>query len=262
MKWQSNLFRLLGSYADIGKNFNPEVGSVRRTGRRIIHTEMGLSARLQQERSVGSFIRDIFPLLISDYTMLPDGQTEVKLLRPQLEIKFQDGGGIETQYIQNFKRADRRPCSIRLPRGDYRFNELRVRYFTDKSKVLSVETQYKKCDLLMAEKRTLTVGWKLQPSARFNIRGDYARNKIELLDGSIATYEVGLQMKFTLSPRMFLNALVRYNSDKGQVDSHIRFHLIHRPSNDLFFVYNQQQDIERERTDRVLALKYTHLFSF
>ena len=262
MKWQSDLFRLLGSYSDIGENFNPEVGSVRRTGRRIIHTEMGLSARLQQERSVGSFIRDIFPLLISDYTILPNGQTEVKLFRPQLEIKFQDGGGIETQYIQNFKRADRRPCAIRLPKGDYRLNELRVRYFTDKSKVLSVETQYKKCDLLMAEKRTLTVGWKLQPSAQFNIRGDYARNKIELLDGSIATYEVGLQMKFTLNPRMFLNALIRYNSDKSQFDSHIRFHLIHHPSSDLFFVYNQQQDIERERTDRVLALKYTRLFSF
>ena len=262
MKWQSNLFRLLGSYSDIGKNFNPEVGLVRRTGRRIIHTEMGLSARLQQERSVGSFIRDIFPLLISDYTILPNGQTEVKLLRPQLEIKLQDGGGIETRYVQNFKRADRRPYAICLPKGDYRFNEFQVRYFTDKSKVLSVETQYKKCDVLMAEKKTLTVGWKLQPSTRLNIRGDYVRNKIELQDGFVATYEVGLQMKFTLSPKMFLNALIRYNSGKTQVDSHIRFHLIHRSSSDLFFVYNEQQDIEQERTDRVLALKYTYLFDF
>jgi len=93
-------------------------------------------------------------------------------------------------------------------------------------------------------------------------QSDYARNNIELQDGSFATYEVGLQMKFTLSPEMFLNALIRYNSDKTQVDSHIRFHLIHRPSGDLYFVYNEQQDIERERTDRVLALKYTHLFRF
>ena len=92
--------------------------------------------------------------------------------------------------------------------------------------------------------------------------GDYVRNKIESQDGSSATYEVGLQMKFTLSPGMFLNALIRYNSDKTQVDSHIRFHLIHSPSSDLFVVYNEQQDIERKRTDRVLALKYTRLFNF
>ena len=262
MKWQSNLFRFLGSYSDIGKNFNPEVGAVRRTGRRIIHAEMGLSARLQQERSVGSFIRDIFPLLISDYTILPTGQTEVKLFRPQLEIKFQDGGGVETQYIQNYKRADRRPCAIRLSRGDYRFNEFRVRYFSDKSNVLSVDAQCRKCDVFTAEKTTLAVGGKLQPSSRLNIRGDYARNNIELLDGSFATYEVGLQIKLTLSPRMFLNALIRYNSDKNQVDSHIRFHLIQSPSSELFFVYNETQVIERERTDRVLALKYTRLFYF
>ena len=83
-----------------------------------------------------------------------------------------------------------------------------------------------------------------------------------MLDGSFATYEVGLQIKLTLSPRMFLNALIRYNSDKNQVDSHIRFHLIQSPSSELFFVYNETQDIERERTDRVLALKYTRLFYF
>ncbi len=262
MKWQSDLFRFLGSYSDIGKNFNPEVGVVRRAGRRIIHIEIGLSARLQQERSLGSFIRDIFPLLITDYTILPTGQTEVKLFRPQLEIKLQDGGGIEAQYIQNFKRSDRRPCGIRLSTGDYRFNEFQVQYFTDKSKVLSVETRYKKCNVFMAEKQTLTVGGTLQPNARFSLRGDYARNNIELLDVSFATYEVGLQMKFTLSPRMFLNSLIRYNSDNSQVGSHLRFHLIHGPSNDLFFVYNEQQDIERERTDRVLALKYSRVFNF
>ena len=33
-------------------------------------------------------------------------------------------------------------------------------------------------------------------------------------------------------------------------------------ASDLFIVYNEQQDIERERTDRVLALKYSRLFHF
>ena len=31
MKWQSNLFRFLGSYSDIGKNFNPEAPPARET---------------------------------------------------------------------------------------------------------------------------------------------------------------------------------------------------------------------------------------
>ena len=257
MTWQSNLLRVLGSYSDIQENFNPELGSVRKTGRRIIHAEMGLSARLQEERN--SFIRDIFLLLISDYTILPNGETEVKLLRPRIEIEFQDGGGFETQYIQNFKRSEKKPCSISLPAGDYRFNEFEARYFSDKSRVLSVDTKYKTCDVSIAKKSTLTVAGRLQPSTRINISADYARNNIELQDGSLATYEVGLQTKFTFSPRLFLNVLIRYNSEKGQFDSHIRLRLIHHTSSDLFFVYNQQHDIQKERTDRVLALKYTYL---
>ena len=261
MKWQSNLFRFLASYSDIQKNFNPEVGSVRRPGRKIIHAEFGLSSRLQQESNVGSLIRDVFPLLIADYTILANGETEVKLFRPQLDIKFQDGGAFQTQYAQNFKRADRKPCGIRLPAGDYRSNEFQVRYFSDKSEILSVDARYKKCDLFTAEKTTLNLGGKLQPSTRFSLSADYTRSNSELQDGSFATYDVGLRMKYTFSPRMFVNALIRYNRDKDQVDSHIRLRLLHSPSSDLFFVYNEQQAVQEESTDRVLALKYTYLFT-
>ena len=80
MKWQSNVFRFLASYSDIQKNFNPEVGSVRRPGRKIIHAEFRLSSRLQQESNVGSLIRDVFPLFIADYTVLPNGETEVQFV--------------------------------------------------------------------------------------------------------------------------------------------------------------------------------------
>ena len=65
-------------------------------------------------------------------------------------------------------------------------------------------------------------------------------------------------MKYTFSPRMFVNALVRYNRDKGQVDSHIRFRLLSSPTGGLFFVYNEQQDVQNKSTDRVVAFKYTY----
>ena len=156
------------------EEFQPRGGSVRRPGRKIIHAEFGLSSRLQQESNVGSLIRDVFPLFIADYTVLPNGETEVQLFRPQLEIEFQDGGAFQTQYAQNFKRADRRPCGIPLPAGDYRSNEFQVRYFSDKSEILSVDARYKKCDVFTAEKTTLTLGGKLQPFTRFSLSADYA----------------------------------------------------------------------------------------
>ena len=55
-----------------------------------------------------------------------------------------------------------------------------------------------------------------------------------------------------------MNALVRYNRDKGQVDSHIRFRLLSSPTGGLFFVYNEQQDVQNKSTDRVVAFKYPY----
>ena len=107
-------------------------------------------------------------------------------------------------------------------------------------------------------KNALTLGGKLQPSTRVSLAADYTRSNSELQDGSIATYDVGLSMKYTFSPRMFVNALVRYNRDKGQVDSHIRFRLLSSPTGGLFFVYNEQQDVQNKSTDRVVAFKYTY----
>ncbi len=108
-----------------------------------------------------------------------------------------------------------------------------------------------------AEKTTLTLGGKLQPSTRISLAADYTRSNSELRDDSFATYDVGVSMKYTFSPSMFVNALVRYNRDKGQVDSHIRFRLLSSPTSGLFFVYNEQQDVQDKSTDRVLAFKYT-----
>ena len=66
-----------------------------------------------------------------------------------------------------------------------------------------------------------------------------------------------------VSPRMFLTALFQYNSDIRKVSSNLRFNFIHRPLSDLFVVYNERRAVSDQReVDRILSLKYTHLFEF
>ncbi|OFW09274.1 MAG: hypothetical protein A3H27_03700 [Acidobacteria bacterium RIFCSPLOWO2_02_FULL_59_13] len=91
---------------------------------------------------------------------------------------------------------------------------------------------------------------------------DYERNNIQLREGSFATDLVTMRVAYSFNPRMFLNALIQYNSDTNQVSSNIRFRLIHRPLSDLFIVYNEQRDNQRDLTDRTITLKYTYLFDF
>ncbi|MBI4465126.1 MAG: carbohydrate binding family 9 domain-containing protein [Acidobacteria bacterium] len=267
--WQNNLIRYVGMYSDAQPNFNPEVGFVRRPGRRILHNELGLRPRLRRNTRWGSVIREFFPLVISDYAILPNGDTETKLLQSRLRIEFQDGGNFETQYTQNFERT-LRPFEIRrhptdpvlIPAGDYRFNQFQVSYTSNPSKSLAGEIRYGTGDFYSGEKRTWNLAGKVQLSYRFSAQLDYERNDIDLREKSFSTDLVGLNLDYSFNPRTFLNALIQYNSETHQVSSNIRFRLIHRSLSDFYIVYNEQRDVRLARNDRSVALKYTHLLDF
>ena len=71
------------------------------------------------------------------------------------------------------------------------------------------------------------------------------------------------RLNYNFNTKMFLNALLQYNTDTHQVSSNLRFNLIHRPLSDFFLVYNERRD---ERTnaliDRALIAKVTYLMAF
>ena len=267
--WLGDFFRFLVSYLDIQKNFKPEAGYIRRPGRRILHANTGLRYSLDRETRLGSLFRYIEPLLQLEYAILPDGTTESKYLRAESHNTLQDGGTFHVEYIRNFERLHERfpirrsttnPVAI-LP-GDYKFNELTIYYNSDLSKVLPGRIEYRTGDFYSGEKKTLVLRSNVRPGYRFSTGVDYERNNIQLREGSFATDLVTMRVAYSFNPRMFLNALIQYNSDTNQVSSNIRFRLIHRPLSDLFIVYNEQRDNQRDLTDRTITLKYTYLFDF
>lgn len=267
LNYRRDNLRFIGSYLDIQNNFNPEMGFVRRPGRRIIHNEFGTVHRFPRDSQLGSVIRDILPLVITDYAILSDGTTETKLLRFQLRIEFQDGGAFEGQYKQNFDRLRepfdiRRNGSILIPAGDYRFNESTLWYYSDKSKILSGDIRYSWGGFFSGTWNSTRLIGTFRPSYRFSSSVQYERSNIDLAEGSFTTDVVSFRLGYSFSPRMFVNALIQYNSEDDQILSNVRFRLIHRPLSDLFLVYRDQRDVGRDRTDRALILKYTQLFNF
>jgi hypothetical protein len=70
-------------------------------------------------------------------------------------------------------------------------------------------------------------------------------------------------VNYNINTKMFVNALLQYNSDSRQWSSNLRFNLIHRPLSDFFLVYNERRD---DRTgalvDRALVAKLTYLMAF
>ena len=72
-----------------------------------------------------------------------------------------------------------------------------------------------------------------------------------------------LRVNYNFNTRLFLNALIQYNTDSRQWSSNVRFNLIHRPLSDFFLVYNERRlDGTGDLIDRAVIAKMTYLMAF
>ncbi len=260
-EYQNNQVQVLSSYVDIGENFNPEMGFVRRRGRRIARNEFGLIFRQSPDTGFGSWVRDIFPGVESEQVFLSDGRTETKTLAFPFTVEFQDGSAFSMTFNQQFERLTEPfelPFGVETPTGDYRFNETNLSFASDQSDPIAGTFAYGRGDFFGGTTRSVLLAARLRKSYRFSGSVDYERVRIEIPDGAFTTHLMGLRMDYSFNPRMFLNSFIQYNNETNSISSNIRFRLIHRPLSDIYVVYNDIRDRRQRANDRSLTVKYTH----
>jgi hypothetical protein len=104
------------------------------------------------------------------------------------------------------------------------------------------------------------LGLTWNPHYKFGLSTRYNLDKLEFRGIRAVSRLVTLRINQAFSTKMFLNALIQYNSDTRKVSSNVRFNLIHRPLSDIFIVYNEQRDaFQGGVSDKVLSVKYTHM---
>jgi len=262
--WQSNLWHVNGSYLDVQWNFNPQVGFVRRPGRRIARNTLEMTPHFQGNR-IGSVIRDITADIFSEYVILPDGNTESKnLSAPELTLFFADGGTFDYAYGRTFERLVQ-PFTLqglRIPAGDYRSNSYYLSYVSSRRRMISGNANVRTGEFYTGTRTTWNWGALVRMNYRLSTQLNYQRSHADLREGSFTTHLASLRTDYAFNPKMSLSALIQYNSDTDQVSSNIRFRFIHHPLSDFYVVYNDARDTQLERSDRSLTFKYTHLLNF
>ena len=73
-------------------------------------------------------------------------------------------------------------------------------------------------------------------------------------------------MTYSVTPLMFVSALLQYNSGINAVSTNARFRWEYRPGSELFVVYNEGRDTTRPGTpellNRALVFKVNRLLRF
>jgi len=261
-QWEDNFLRLQYIYTDLEENFNPEVGFVRRTGIRSNRFRLEFHPRPKEN----SIIREVVPHMRVLYVTDQENRLLTRSGHFAVSIQLQDGSSVEIAHNTEFERLlepfDIHP-PISIPTDDYPYDNWQLRYSSDSSKPISGMVRYTKGTFFDGEQRSLVTGATFRPNYKFSIALNYTHNDVDLRAGSFSTDLAILRTSYSLNTRMFLNALIQYNSEDGEVSSNLRFNFIHRPLSDLFLVYNEQRGVTGDREqDRGIFFKYTHMLEF
>ena len=104
----------------------------------------------------------------------------------------------------------------------------------------------------------MTPQLSFEPSVSFN--------RVTLPEGRFTTQLVTTRTTYTVTPLMFVSALLQYNSSNNSVGANLRLRWEYQQGSELFIAYNEQRDTLTPRfpelTNRTFVIKVNRLFRF
>ncbi len=268
LNYQSRRWLARGAYEVIGRRFSDELGFVPRVG--VNHAAAYARTNVRPAWASRLFgIREIGPHFHFDQFDRRDGTgTESRYFDWHVVLSMNDSGFFESGLNTN-REGTVAPFTLNSARGvkiqpgTYDFNEYFVLYRSNNSARLSYETRVSVGDLYDGRRNGYAFAPVLRVNEHFNASVSLQVNDITLPTASYVSTLVATRVNYSANTRVFLNALVQFNTDTRQWTSNVRFNIIHRPLSDIFLVYN---DRRMERTgdlvDRSVIAKMTYLLAF
>ena len=178
-------------------------------------------------------------------------------------MEFVDGSEIRASVNSTFERIDAAfgiGPTLKVPAGEYRYNDVELQYSSDSSKPLSGGLKINAGEFWTGRQRATQGHVRYRLNAHLAASATLERSVLKLPQGSFTADLVGLRVDTSFTRRMFLNAFIQYNGEIDAWLSNIRFNLIHRPLSDIYLLWNETR--LPTGVHRALLMKYTHLLAF
>jgi len=260
--WNDQRMELEGQYLVVGENFNPEVGFVPRKGMEKSRVRTTWTPRPGERIP---WIREFRVLNRLDYITDTSGTLETRQMETRFRVDFQNGSRFSVGRDFRFERLTE-PFFIRpdeaIPPGDYDFSEYSALLIIDRSRMFSGEARLGTGDFFDGHRDSYRFLFGFRSGYRFASELTWTHDDIALPSGDFSTDLVITNLQYSFNTRMFLNALIQYNSELKEISSNIRFNWIHKPLSDLFLIYNERRSTTGEVIERALIGKLTYAFNF
>ena len=250
----------------VGANFNPEVGFLRRDDFRRSFGSFRFSPR---PRSIAAVRKFLFEGSL-DYIADGAGLLETRIQQGIFGIEFENGDRFVAGATDNYEFL-KKPFDIHkdvtIPVGGYSFTTARAVYALGQQRSTSGGLTFDRGQFFGGE--WTSVGYfrgRVNLSPQLSVEPSLSFNWIDLPQGSFTTELLATRTTYTLTPRMFVAALLQYNSGADSLGTNIRLRWEYQPGSELFVVYTDERDTLTPRfpglENRAFVVKFNRLFRF
>ena len=250
----------------VGTDFNPEVGFLRRDDFERSFASVRFSPR---PRSIAA-IRKVSYSARLNYITDRAGVLETREAQGRLGIEFESSDNVDVTYTRSYELLTA-PFSIApdvtIPTGGYSFQDVRASFRFGQQRRVSGALSARHGGFFSGHWTSVGfTGGRVEVSPQLSVEPGVSINWIDLPEGRFTTRLVTARTTYTVTPLMFVSALVQVNSSNDSLGANIRLRWEYQPGSELFVVYNEQRNtLDRgfpALANRAFIVKINRLFTF
>ncbi len=264
LRYEDRNFSFAFYETSVGKNYNAEVGFVRRKGYNFLGPEMSYTwVPNKRVVSHGLFLasENFYDI---DYKKI-DGENVLGY-----EINFEDRSefkiGVSDHFIHLLEDFDpTHKNGLTLPAGsEYRYQGAWIDYESDNRKAFKWETRFSRSGFFNGDLNILKgmFGYRFQPYVNFEMNFSYSDIKMPAPFSDTSFWLVGPKMDVTFTDKLFLSTFVQYNEQIDNMNLNMRFQWRYKPVSDFFVVYTDNYFTgDWTSRNKALVMKLSYWFN-
>ena len=262
--WNADRTGLQLEHLYVGDNFNPEIGFVRRSAFKRSYGQARFSPRPTSVRG----LRKLFYEGSLDYYENTGGKVESREAQGQFRMELTTSDQVGIEYTNAFEHLDASfvvAPGVTIPPGDYQFGQTKATWFMSASRRVSGFASVTAGQFYGGTLRELAWRGRIELSPQLSVEPQMSLNHVDTPYGAGDTNVMGARATYTVTPRMFVSALMQYQSSVRAVTNNLRFRWEYQPGSELFIVYSDARDTENTGfpppiLNRSFVVKITKLF--
>lgn len=260
--WNADKTGLQIDHLFVGRAFNPEVGFLRRSAFRRTFGNARYSPRPVRWRAV----RKVYYEASVDYLEDPEAHPESREAQGAFRMEMNSSDQMAVEFSRQFESlgaAFTVTPEVVVPPGAYAFSQGKLLFTTSAQRPVSGTFVVTRGGFYGGTLSEVSWRGRVEFGPQFQLEPTVSLNYFKTPWGDGDSHIISSRFTYTLTPRMFVSALVQYQSAADSISTNARFRWEYQPGSELFVVYSDGRSTLGPGTNlenRSFVVKLTKLF--